>query len=216
MEIRSYKRINEKKIVLLKRDNNTFVPRVYDQVFQETSGLVTLKSNIYVSKDNPQKTMRGIRNHSKNSTGTSLLPKVSRLINHGNTCYMNSVMQCLNCVTPLVAYFLGDVNLVNVNPSSPNDGTIAGEVGAAFSAMVAGRKNLVSLLALKGKVGEFHRQFSGSEQKDSQEFLMYLLAWLHEDLRRGSLPACFGGGLTSHHVAAAGSNSESSIITILF
>ena len=47
-------------------------------------------------------------------------------------------------------------------------------------------------------------------------FLMYLLAWLHEDLRGGSLPACLGGGLTSHHVAAAGSDSEPSIITILF
>ena len=30
---------------------------------------------------------------------------------------------------------------MDVNPSSPYDGTIAGEVGAAFSAMVAGRKN---------------------------------------------------------------------------
>ena len=29
----------------------------------------------------------------------------------------------------------------DVNPSSSYDGTIAGEVGAAFSAMVAGRKN---------------------------------------------------------------------------
>ena len=100
--------------------------------------------------------------------------------------------------------------------SSSHDGTIAGEVGAAFSAMVAGRKNSVSLLALKGKVGEFHHQFSGSEQNDSHEFLMYLLAWLHEDLRGGSLPTCLGGGLTSHYVAAAGSNSEPSIITILF
>ena len=105
---------------------------------------------------------------------------------------------------------------MDVNPSSFYEGTIAGKVGAAFSAMVAGRKNPVSLLALKGKVGEFHHQFSGSEQNDSHEFLMYLLAWLHEDLRGGSLPACLGGGLTPHHVAAAGSNSEPSVTTILF
>ena len=53
MKIRNYKRINEEKIVLLKRDNTTFVPRVYDQVFPETSGLVTLERKIYVSKENP-------------------------------------------------------------------------------------------------------------------------------------------------------------------
>ena len=123
---------------------------------------------------------------------------------------------CLKCITPLVAYFLGDAYLVDVNPSSSYDGTIAGEVGAAFSATVAGRKNPVSPLALEGKVGEFHHQFSGSAQNDSHEFLMYLLAWLHENLRGGSLPTCLDGGLTSHHVAAAGSNSEPSIITILF
>ena len=46
--------------------------------------------------------------------------------------------------------------------------------------------------------------------------LMYLLAWVLRDVRGGSLPACLGEGLTSHHVAAAGSNSEPSIITILF
>ena len=50
---------------------------------------------------------------------------------------------------------------MDVNPSSSYDGTIAGEVGAAFSAMVAGRKNPVSLLAQKDKVGEFHHQFFG-------------------------------------------------------
>ena len=32
-------------------------------------------------------------------------------------------------------------------------------------------ENPVSLLALKGKVGEFHHLFSGSEQNDSHEFL---------------------------------------------
>ena len=114
------------------------------------------------------------------------------------------------------AYFLWVAFLVDVNSSSSYNGTIAGEVGAAFSAMVAGRKNPISLLALKGKVGECHHQFSCSEQNDSHEFLMYLLAWLHEDLRGGTLPPYLGGGLTSHHVAAAGLNSEPSIITILF
>ena len=99
-----------------------------------------------------------------------------------------------------------------VNPSSSYDSTIAGEVGAAFSAMVAGRKKPVSLLALKGKVGEFHNQFSGSEQNDSREFLMYLLAWLHEDLRGGALPTCHDGGLTSQYVAAAGLKSKPSIM----
>ena len=58
--------------------------------------------------------------------------------------------------------------------------------------------------------------FSASEQNDSHEFLMYLLAWLHKNLRGGSLPACLDGGLTYHHVAAAGPNSEPSVITILF
>ena len=55
VEIRKCKRINEETTVLLKRDNTTFIPRVLDQVFPETSGLVTLESKIYVSKDNPQK-----------------------------------------------------------------------------------------------------------------------------------------------------------------
>ena len=59
-EIRNYKRINEEKMDLLKRDTTTTsIPRVCDQDFPETSGLVTLQIKIYVSKDNPQKTMRG-------------------------------------------------------------------------------------------------------------------------------------------------------------
>ena len=50
MEIRSYKRISEEKVIVLKRDNTTFVPMVYDQVFPETSGLVTQKSKILCFK----------------------------------------------------------------------------------------------------------------------------------------------------------------------
>ena len=106
---------------------------------------------------------------------------------------------------------------MDVNPSNSYDGTIAGEVGAAFSAMVAGRKNPVSLLALKSKVGEFHYQFSGSEQNDSHDFLTYLFAWLHEDLRGGSLPACLPWWWS--YISSCGgirAKQQTLIITILF
>ena len=53
---------------------------------------------------------------------------------------------------------------MDANPSSSYDGTIVGEVGDAFSAMVAGKKSPVSLLALKSKVGELHHQFSRSDR----------------------------------------------------
>ena len=66
MEVRNCKRINEEKIVLLKRDSTNVVPRVLDQFYPETSGLVTLESKIYVSKNNPQKIMRVVHSHSKN------------------------------------------------------------------------------------------------------------------------------------------------------
>ena len=105
---------------------------------------------------------------------------------------------------------------MDVNSSNSYHGIIAGEVGPAFSTVVVGRKNPVFLLALKSNVGEFHHQFSGSEQNDSHEFLTYMLAWLHKDLRGDSLPACLGGSLIFHHVAAPGSNSKPSIIIIFF
>ena len=67
-------------------------PLLLDQVFPETSGFLTLESKIYVSKDNPQKAMGGVRSHSKNSTETSLLPKVSGFINHGNGIFILKII----------------------------------------------------------------------------------------------------------------------------
>ena len=76
-------------------------------------------------------------------------------------------------------------------------------------------------MALKSKVGEFHHQFSGSEQNDSHEFLTYLFAWLHEDLRGGSLPACLPACLPWwwSYISSCGSiraKQRTLITTILF
>ena len=44
-------------------------------------------------------------------------------------------------------------------------------------------------MALKSKVGELCHQFSGCEQQDSHEFLMYLFTWMHEELGGRGLSA---------------------------
>ena len=78
---------------------------------------------------------------------------------------MNSVMQCLNCLAPLVKFFTKDAHLEEVTSPVSSDGTVTNEVGVIFSAMLTGRRSPFSLMALKCKVGELCHQFSGFERK---------------------------------------------------
>ena len=105
------------------------------------------------------------------------------LKNLGNTCYMNSIMQCLNYANPLVKYSTEDAYCRDLNNMGKSCGTIAKEVGAVFSTLKSGSCSPVSLQNLKTAVGNFYHSFKGSRQHDSHEFLMYLLNWLHEDLK---------------------------------
>ena len=65
-------------------------------------------------------------------------------------------------------------------------------------------------MALKSKVGELCHQFSGCEQQDFREFLMYLFTWMHEELRGQGL--C---GYTPRHLTEE-LTSEHSVISLLF
>ena len=74
---------------------------------------------------------------------------------------MNSVMQSLNCLAPLVKFFTKDAHLEEVTSPVLFGGTVANEVRAIFSAMLTGRRSPLSLMALKSKVGELCHQFLG-------------------------------------------------------
>ena len=67
-------------------------------------------------------------------------------------------------------FFTKDAHLEEVTSPVSSGGTVANEVGAIFSAMLTGRRGLLSQKALKSIVGEFCHQFSGCEQQDSREF----------------------------------------------
>uniref|UniRef100_A0A7N0U984 Ubiquitin carboxyl-terminal hydrolase n=1 Tax=Kalanchoe fedtschenkoi TaxID=63787 RepID=A0A7N0U984_KALFE len=107
------------------------------------------------------------------------------LQNLGNTCFMNSALQCLAHTPPIVEYFLQDYT-DDINTKNPLG--MHGELAIAFGDLLrklwSSGRNAVAPRVFKGKLGRFAPQFSGYNQHDSQELLAFLLDGLHEDLNR--------------------------------
>ena len=187
---------------------------------QKTHKLVTFGSKTSTSlvKNQGSKITPGLfdfsrkTNFSSADDHTSLKPP--DLVNLGNSCYMNSVMQCLNCLALLVKFFTKDAHLEVVTSPVSSGGTVANEVRAILSAMLTGRRSPLSLMALKSKMGELCYQFSGGKQQDSHEFLMYLFTWMHKELREQGLSALESCGYTLRHLREE-LTSEHSVISLL-
>ncbi|XP_061782016.2 ubiquitin carboxyl-terminal hydrolase 11 isoform X2 [Nerophis lumbriciformis] len=113
-------------------------------------------------------------------------PGVCGLTNLGNTCFMNSALQCLSNTPPLTEYFLQSSYLEELNFSNPLG--MKGEIAEAYADVIkqmwSGRHYSVVPRVFKTKVGHFASQFLGYQQHDSQELLSFLLDGLHEDLNR--------------------------------
>eukprot|EP01116_Phalansterium_solitarium_P025615 TRINITY_DN987_c0_g1_i1.p1 TRINITY_DN987_c0_g1~~TRINITY_DN987_c0_g1_i1.p1 ORF type:complete len:921 (-),score=331.15 TRINITY_DN987_c0_g1_i1:567-3248(-) len=111
---------------------------------------------------------------------------VCGLQNLGNTCFMNSALQCLSNAVPLTQYFLDLKYKDEINRANPlgMKGRIAEEYGALMQAMWSGQHSSVAPRDLKMTIGRFAPQFIGYQQHDSHELLAFLLDGLHEDLNR--------------------------------
>ncbi|XP_042877801.1 ubiquitin carboxyl-terminal hydrolase 8-like [Penaeus japonicus] len=106
------------------------------------------------------------------------------LKNLGNTCYMNSILQCLNNTTPFVKYFIEGTYSDDINPTSKFRGEVAEEFGAVIRALWCGQYRSIAMWDLKTTVGRYHKPFQGYDQHDSHEFLIKLMDWVHEDLNK--------------------------------
>ncbi|XP_059795604.1 ubiquitin carboxyl-terminal hydrolase 4 isoform X4 [Balaenoptera ricei] len=120
------------------------------------------------------------------SPSTHVQPGLCGLGNLGNTCFMNSALQCLSNTAPLTDYFLKDEYEAEINRDNPLG--MKGEIAEAYAELIkqmwSGRDAHVAPRMFKTQVGRFAPQFSGYQQQDSQELLAFLLDGLHEDLNR--------------------------------
>ncbi|GAA5987460.1 hypothetical protein JCM10908_001963 [Rhodotorula pacifica] len=108
------------------------------------------------------------------------------LQNLGNTCFMNSALQCMSNTKELQEYFLSGVYRSELNPDNPLG--MRGQVAEAFGQLIErlwhGTGSSVAPREFKQALSRFAPQFSGYGQQDSQELLAFLLDGIHEDLNR--------------------------------
>ncbi|THH17441.1 hypothetical protein EW146_g3362 [Bondarzewia mesenterica] len=110
----------------------------------------------------------------------------SGLKNLGNTCYMNATIQCLSATVPFARFFTDGRWKSAVNMVNPlgTKGNLAHAFASILHDLWHGEMSYISPFPFRRSICMHASQFSGSDQHDSQEFLIFLLDGLHEDLNR--------------------------------
>ncbi|XP_061536576.1 ubiquitin carboxyl-terminal hydrolase 19 isoform X1 [Phycodurus eques] len=114
------------------------------------------------------------------------LPGFTGLVNLGNTCFMNSVIQSLSNTRELRDYFHDRAFESEINCNNPlgTGGRLAIGFAVLLRALWKGTHHAFQPSKLKAIVASKANQFTGYAQHDAQEFMAFLLDGLHEDLNR--------------------------------
>ncbi|SPO02727.1 uncharacterized protein DNG_05402 [Cephalotrichum gorgonifer] len=108
------------------------------------------------------------------------------LQNLGNTCYMNSALQCVRSVEELTKYFLSEEYVEEINQDNVLGfhGKMAMAYGNLLRDIYHSSYDSVRPSSFKSTTGQCRPTFASWGQQDSQEFLGFLLDALQEDLNR--------------------------------
>ena len=108
------------------------------------------------------------------------------LSNLGNTCFMNTSLQCLSNCWELTNYFLQEKYRKDINLKNPIgfQGKICRIYANVLQNLWLGSKNEYAPRNFKQIIDTLNDNFAGHYQQDAEEFLTFLIDALHEDLNR--------------------------------
>eukprot|EP00064_Thunnus_orientalis_P008463 superscaffoldBa00001005_g8486 len=124
------------------------------------------------------------------------IPGVSGLKNHGNTCFMNAILQCLSNTELFAEYLVLEhykddelnedkpkTNGVHLQKKGPlAKGEVTEQLSGLVRALWTFEYTPQHSRDFKNAVSKNATQFKGNAQHDAQEFLLWLLDRVHEDL----------------------------------
>jgi ubiquitin carboxyl-terminal hydrolase 8 len=111
------------------------------------------------------------------------------LKNRGNTCYLNTSIQCLSHLKHLSEYFLNNSYILDLNNrfnELKGKNLISIKITREYAKLITELwTNNVSInpVTFHEIIQNHNEQFSGFEQQDSQEILSFILDNLHEGLK---------------------------------
>ncbi|XP_055963535.1 ubiquitin carboxyl-terminal hydrolase 2 isoform X2 [Sorex fumeus] len=107
------------------------------------------------------------------------------LRNLGNTCFMNSILQCLSNTRELRDYCLQRLYLRDLSNSSTGHTALMEEFAKLIQAIwTSSPSDVVSPSEFKTQIQRYAPRFMGYNQQDAQEFLRFLLDGLHNEVNR--------------------------------
>ncbi|KAM9801399.1 ubiquitin carboxyl-terminal hydrolase 2a isoform 1-T1 [Neosynchiropus ocellatus] len=106
------------------------------------------------------------------------------LKNLGNTCFMNSILQCLSNTHSLRDYCLHNSHRRDLNNTRTNTALMEEFAKLIQTMWTSSSSDAVSPSEFKTQIQRYAPRFVGYNQQDAQEFLRFLLDGLHNEINR--------------------------------